>query len=268
MALCLVASIPLTGGARAHTGQSPEAMLAEMQRLNSEAVQLTNSGTRLPEAEEKLRAALAIGERIIEPEDRGLADLLKNLGVNLNAQGRPAEAERYLRRAVNIRQKKLGSTIETAQAVQQLGLSLYHQSRYDEACVLYQSALQIWRQNASGDLAGLGAILSDLGICLFQARRFAEAEAPLREAVEIAERRFGPASLVTAERLYGLTFELYALEKYSDAEVAVRRVINIYMQLDKANQRIPDAMENLAQILDAQGKKQEAAKVRQRATGP
>ncbi|GIS80376.1 MAG: hypothetical protein CM1200mP14_19420 [Gammaproteobacteria bacterium] len=76
------------------------------------------------------------------PSGRGAT--LHNLGFIYNAQGRYAEAEPLLRRALIIREAALGPQhLEVALNPEQPGFHLGVRSRYEEAEPLYERALAI-----------------------------------------------------------------------------------------------------------------------------
>ena len=63
---------------------------------------------RYAEAQPLLERALAIVEKVLEPEDSFVADVLNNLAGLYQTQGRYAEAEPLFERALAIREKALG----------------------------------------------------------------------------------------------------------------------------------------------------------------
>ena len=61
----------------------------------------------------------------------------------LRAQEKPEEAEKEIKRALNIRQKILGCHADTARSHSQLGLLYHGKEMYDEALIEHKKALNI-----------------------------------------------------------------------------------------------------------------------------
>lgn len=132
---------------------------------------------RLAEAEQHFVAAVAEAEAL-GVQDPRLAGSLGGLAAVFYTQGRYAEAESLLQRALAIREKALGPKHPAiATSLNKLALVYFAQSRYAEAEPLYQRAVAIQEKSLRPDHPDLATTLENYSAFLRKTNRWAEAEA-------------------------------------------------------------------------------------------
>jgi len=93
-------------------------------------------------AEDVLLNALSIRERVLEPNDRDIAQTLNNLGIAYKMQGRLEEAEGMFTRAIAIYEAALGAENEySALAHFNLGLVMRDSARGEDALGQFRHAV-------------------------------------------------------------------------------------------------------------------------------
>ncbi|MEE9549820.1 MAG: tetratricopeptide repeat protein, partial [Candidatus Binatia bacterium] len=98
------------------------------------------------QAEPLLKRALAIYEKVLEPNHRDVARALDNLGA-LYAQGKYCPAEPLLKRALAIYEKVLEPDhLAVARALNDLGTLYGNQGKYSQAEPLLKRALAIYEK--------------------------------------------------------------------------------------------------------------------------
>ena len=158
-----------------------------------------------------------------------------NLGVLLDDQGRPDEAEQAYRQALDADPKK-------AEAWSNLGVLLNQQGRPDEAEQAYRQALDADPKDAS-TWYNLGVLLDDQG-------RLEEAEQAYRQALDADPKK--------AEAWSNLGVLLNQQGRLDEAEQAYRQALD-------ADPKKAEAWYNLGVLLDDQGRLEEAEKAYHRA---
>lgn len=149
--------------------------------------------------------------------------ILYNLGMALSDVGRLDEAERHLRRAVDIAPDLTNARVA-------LGVALQRHGRTDEAIKELREAVNRSRENPWAE--------RNLGACLLSAGEFQEAEGCLRKASLI-----NPGD---QQSWYGLGQALENLGKTADADAAYRKVIDID-EYSPIAERARDALRAMAQ---------------------
>lgn len=171
---------------------------------------------RGPEAVELLEQALEL-----LPED-GRPSALRarvenDLGVNLFATGDLERAAEVLGRAVE-RCRGLGDVPPELAVAARANLAgvLTALGRHAEAAGLLDEALALERRGRN-DPRELARLLNDRAVALFDLGRRAEAADTFREALEAAERAFGPEDPALAPHLTNLATALRALGREEEA---------------------------------------------------
>jgi tetratricopeptide (TPR) repeat protein len=198
-------------------------------------------------AEPPLRRALEIGERSYGPDHPIVAICLNNLATLLRATGRHAEAEPPLRRALEIDRRALGPDHpDVARDLSNLAQLLQATGRLAEAEPPLRRALEIDRRalgpdhpDVARDLSNhhptVARDLSNLAQLLYATGRHAEAEPPLRRALEIDRRALGPDHPTVARDLSNLAQLLYATGRHAEAEPPLRRAVTILAEYKQRN---------------------------------
>lgn len=236
-------------------GTSSDAERARM--LADLAVMETNNGRKF-DAEKTALEALALREAVTPPDELELADSWNTLGLVLRGiGGRDAEAESYLKRALEVRQQLGGNTLavmhnlagvyanqgklDEAIAMHEQVLAakrklygtdehpsvlrsldgyaraLAGKKRYDEAVAVQQQALALRLRIAGSEGDGVAVSYTDLGWVLQDAGRYAEAIQALRESLRL--RRTDP-NTVPANLALALNNLGVALDETGDMAAA------------------------------------------------
>ena len=189
-------------------------------RVHSQS--LTNLGNALiaqgdyAAAERMHRDAYEIRRAAFGETDPETANSLVRLAVALRHQGRLAESESLLTRALAAKRVVLGADHSEISADElELAATLHAKGELPTAEALYRKALDAERGGAgtrlAQALAGLGAVLLDRGA-------LHEAEASLREALELYVGRLPPGHWTTAMTRQLLGSCLAALGRRAEAE--------------------------------------------------
>jgi serine/threonine protein kinase len=180
------------------------------------------------------------------------------IGDTLRTLGRYNDAERHLRKALELRRSALpAGSPGIAYAMTSLAALLENQSRLPEAESLYRESLEIWRRELpAGDTQigwGLAAVS---GVVRLQGKPH-EAEPLAREALSIMRKSGDARKIVPA--LNDLALIYRAQEQYPQAEVLLREAIQLNRAtLGPAHPELARAMGNLAIVLQAQEKRADA----------
>jgi tetratricopeptide (TPR) repeat protein len=183
-----------------------------------------------------------------------------------HAEAKHKEAEAMYRRVLELREKILGPKHpDTLTSVNQLGLSLQRQRRYDEAALMYQRVLE------AGEVLGQEhpdtlTSASSLGLVLEEQGKYEEAEAIYRQVLEVREKVLGrehPDTLTSASSL-GLV--LGEQGKYKEAEPMYRQVLEAREKvLGREHLDTLTSFSSLGLVLEGQGKFKEAEAMHQQA---
>jgi len=222
---------------RAHHGavsvQTAEAM-------NNLSIALSNRDTRA-EQEEGLR--LALGALQTYRQLRGdahldVAQAHNTVGASYYDLGRVREAVPHIRRALEVRRRRLGDHPLVANTESNLANALHELGRPAEAVPLFQEAIRVWRATLRPDhplvsigLFGLSEALRDLG-------RLEEAETAALESLAIDRAALSPDHPYLPAALVGIG-EIRLLRGHLvGAESAFRDALRLY---DRQRDADPDA---------------------------
>jgi serine/threonine-protein kinase len=207
--------------------------------------------------------SLALRRKILGDEHPEVADGLIGLAGLLNDTGDPAGAEARLREARVIAEKAYGKDHEAIADIDlTLGDSLHLQLRLPESEAAYRAGLELYRRlvkdhpNVALALTGLGWVLLDEG-------HAEEAEALLREAVEIRKKTLpaGHPDAAVTESILGSS--LAAQKRYAEAEpLLVGSYARIVARRTDRSRESREARARIASLYSAWGKPEKA-----RATG-
>ena len=182
---------------------------------------------RPAEAERWLRSALVEAERSGQKGSR-VATTLNDLAVVYQFQGKYAESEPLLRRALAIHEKAGGSEHPlVASTLHNLGMLYRAQRRYAEAKPVLQRALGIRGTVLGSEHPSVAETLSGLAWTHREEGNLVAAESLYRRALAIRENTLGPEHPLVAANLHGLA-ELYSRQgKYREAESLFERALGI-----------------------------------------
>ncbi len=236
-------------------------------RLLNQAGYYLRQRARYTEAEQMIRLAIAISERVHGRDHPNVATNLSNLALVLQETNRLKDAEPLMRRALGIDEKSYGPDHpEVATDLSNLAVLLQQTNRMAEAEPLLRQALAIDERFYGPDHPDVARDLNNLARLLQDTDRAADAEPLMRRVVGIFETTYGsnhPSVATAVSNLAALVQEKGHLD---DAELLMRRSLAIDEQSYGPNH--PDVatrLNNLAQLLRATNRLAEAEPLMKRA---
>jgi tetratricopeptide (TPR) repeat protein len=195
--------------------------------------------------EARCRRALAL----LEADSTEAAAAHNALGAILEVQARYVEAQGELEAALSTRERLFGSRHPlVAETLDKLGLVYRQRGRLPEAEGMYQKAVAILRSRPVA--VELGTALNNLGNVLAAGGRRMEAEAALREAIEVWEKLLGPEHANIAAALSNLSTLARSRHRYAEAETLLDRALQIDRKmLPAGNARIGFDLNNVGTLL-------------------
>jgi tetratricopeptide (TPR) repeat protein len=215
-------------------------------------------------AEEELKLALAIRERISGPDHMSVADALNTLGVSYSHRSRWVDAERSLRRSVAILRMYPPSPALAA-SMNNLGSALRAQGRGKESESWIRQAIATWELLLGPNHPNVAAGLTNLAVSLQARGRYAEAAPLMERALKIDEGNFPASHVRIGIDLSRAGALAKARKHYSEAEDLLRRADEILEgRLPATDQEIGAALLNLGDVLSFEKKFELSAKMYQR----
>jgi tetratricopeptide (TPR) repeat protein len=189
---------------------------------------------RTPEAATLARAAYEACTRALGPTHPLTADATDNLGTALELQSRFDEAVALHRQASSVAAKALGpDDVLTLEIDNNLATSLVRAGRPAEAAPILQSVIDR-RQRVTPRNPELANALGNLGGTLIALGRFTDAEALLKEALELNVATAGPLSQKTLGTRNLAAYALEGQRRWDEAEQAYLAVLADRRRLDGA----------------------------------
>ncbi len=178
---------------------------------------------------------------------------LSNLSALRRAQGRYAESEQLLRRALEIAKETLAPDNPAAVTiVSNFGVVLKTEGKYEEAEPIYRSVVEIDERKSGPDSDNLANSLYNLAQLLLDEENYSGAEPLFRRALGIVERTLPPLHPHVAYCLRGLGESLLAKGDLADAEPLLRRAQDIDEKaLGPNTSELADDLNDLATLFRA-----------------
>lgn len=205
------------------------------------------------------------------------ARLLQQAGVYQRERGIYGQAEAFLRRALTIFERILGSeSPEVTSVLNDLAWLFYYQARYEQAEPLLRRALTIREQVLGSEHPETASTLNNLAWLYSQQSRYTQAEPLFQRALDIREQALGTHHPETATTVNGLGM-LYVFQgKNEQAVPLLRRALAIREQmLEPSDPDVAESLNNLAMVycyLDKYEQSeplfQRALNIREHALGP
>mmetsp|Transcript_6778 Transcript_6778/g.8574 ORF Transcript_6778/g.8574 Transcript_6778/m.8574 type:complete len:595 (-) Transcript_6778:1119-2903(-) len=143
------------------------------------------------------RRVLAIDEELVGDDHEDTATSLSNVADVLKAQDNLEEAEKEMKRALNIRLKVKGDHPDTARSYSQIGLLYHHMEMYDEAVAEHQKALNICLKSLGENYPETATSYHNLAGALVQKKDYESALVNFEKALVIYENLFGEEHVKT-----------------------------------------------------------------------
>jgi len=220
---------------------------------------------RLDEAITDLTEALLILRKCFGEEHPVVATALDQLASTLREQGKLGEAESLARQSLEMRRKLLGNEHEDVTiSINSLSTILQQEGKLPEAEKLCSDRLLELRARPEFQDPQLATLLSSLGRTRLVARKFTEAEDPVRECLSIRENSLPDDWLTFATQ--GLLGDvLLGQKRYAEAEPLLLSAYQGMKQREAkisaaSKVRLKEALEALLQVYEAQGRSEDAVK--------
>ncbi len=156
------------------------------------------------------------------------ATTLQSLGDHAVKQGRTAEAEELLRRALAYWEAAQGGDHpNTARGLHSLGVCAYDRGRIQEAAEFYRKSLEIRRRRQGSRHPDVASTMHSLGVCEWKAGRVEEAEKLYRQTLAIRIEALGPEHLKVARTLHSLGGCARSAGRAGEATGLFRRALEI-----------------------------------------
>ena len=195
------------------------------------------------------------------------AHLLNQAGYYLEDRAQYPQAEPLYQRALEIRERTVGSDHpDTAQSLNNLA-SLYEcQGKYEEAEPLYQRALEVRARIVGPNHPDTAQSLNNLAELYRVQGKYKAAELLYLRALTIWEQALGPEDPETASCLNNLGLLYDSLGRCEEAEQCFHRALAIDEQaFGSDHPNVATDLNNVAELYRAQGKPGEAEPLLQRA---
>ncbi|MEZ4455326.1 MAG: serine/threonine-protein kinase [Gemmatimonadales bacterium] len=202
---------------------------------------------RYPEAVSYLDSALAIWRPALGPTHPNVLTALSNQGAILRAKGDLAAAEGPLRQALALRVERFGEDHPSvASSHNNLAGLLDAQGKDREALDHYNQAERIWRAALGDHHVTVAEALYGKGKYFLRLHRYGEAEAVLREALDLRLTNLDSTSTGVANARRELGFALIGLGRRAEAapllEAALPRLVAAFGEADATVVRTRQAL--------------------------
>jgi CHAT domain-containing protein/Tfp pilus assembly protein PilF len=195
------------------------------------------------------------------------AKALNEQAIQLYNAGRYAEAEPLLKRALEIREQKLGKDHpDVATSLNNLAGLYCNTGRYAEAEPLYKRVLAICEKAYGKDHPYVAQSLHNLAALYDTTGRYAEAEPLYKRALEIREKALGKDDPLVASSLNNLAVLYDTTGRYAEAEPLYKRALEIEEKAyGKDHPYVAQSLNNLAVLYGTTGRYAEAEPLYKRA---
>ena len=175
------------------------------------------------------------------------------------------KAEQSARQGLAEAEKSFGPAHRnTETSVGNLALVLRFQKRYEESEKHYRRALASREKLLGAEHPSTALMMLNLADVIQAQKKYLEAEKLQRTVLPIFEKAHGEDPK-TATALNNLGANLRMQERYKEAEPVLRRALAMKEKiLGSMSQSVANTLTNLAEVCDALGRKDEAAKYRAR----
>ncbi|MBL8760393.1 MAG: serine/threonine protein kinase [Phycisphaerae bacterium] len=210
-------------------------------------------------AERDCRAALSIRERVFPPHHPGVTTAATRLAAALSAQGgHQASLDVVTPIIAALRAEKRTGDAPFAMLLGLAGTACFELSRYEESAAYQEEALVSYRAQSNRIMQSVA--LSDLGTAYLKLERFADAERVIREAMALAGAGHTAAPVV----VIALAAALSGQGKHDEASEVLAEVIRSIERVGPGSRILFEAMALRAAELEAAGRTEEAAALRER----
>ncbi len=195
-------------------------------------------------------------------------DYLLAAGIMARTLGEYKEAQPWLEKLLQLRQKETTETADLALTQKELAYLYYNMGNYEEAEPLYNRSLEITEKVFGKDHPEVAVTLNNLASLYYTMGNYEEAEPLYNRSLEITEKVLGKDHPGVAATLNNLA-ELYSLQfNYEEAEPLYNRSLEITEKaLGKDHPEVAVTLNNLAELYKQQCNYEEAELLHNRSLG-
>jgi tetratricopeptide (TPR) repeat protein len=177
----------------------------------------------------------------------------------LQKNGRFQEAAQELAHALKEAERQEAESVQVAVIADNLA-SVYEDLGRDlEAMELYLRSSILLERTVGPEAEISLTARSHLAMLYMETGQLSKAEVLVRRLLDIEENRHGAEDLRVADLLESLATLCSIEKRYSDAEVIFRKALGILQRLAPPDARVAMALTNLACVVEASGRHEEAA---------
>jgi tetratricopeptide (TPR) repeat protein len=214
----------------------------------------------LVEAERMFRDVIATYKELHGDAYPDSVHELDDLGIVLSRQGKFGEAEKIARESLDLRMKMLGvSHPHLTRSLYVLGVALDKQGKVEEGNAVFRTHLTLLENAQKTNSLTYAEVLSDLANRLADQKKYDDAEALGRRALEIQQRLASnnvssDRPLNLAKSLHSLAYILQAEDKLTEAEDLYRQeLVILRKRLGDDDLDIAEALRGVAWMLQRRG---------------
>ncbi len=210
-----------------------------------------------------MEETLALMKSKLGPDHPKALTLMSNLGRTYEAAGKLDRALPLMEETLAIQKSKLGPDHpSTLISLNNLAAGYRAAGNLDRALPLFQEVADLWKRNAGARSPRYAGALAQIGLTLLQEKKWAEAEAVVREALAIREAK-EPDAWTTFNTKSLLGGALLGQKKYAAAEPLMRGGFEgMKQRADKITalnkDRLDQALDRLIELAEATGKVEDA----------
>ncbi len=198
----------------------------------------------MPLAAPLFEQSLAIYDKVLPADHPDRATALNNVGMQRVWMGRFAEAPRYLREALEIREKLPDHPdLPVIESLSNLGFAYIYLDRSDEAITLCERAVKLAESSATADDLRIGYAYQNLASARANIDDYEGAVAPLQKAMSIYAKSLPEAHPTAIGAITRLAVLLFQRERFNEAEGQFREALR---RLD----RVPITLTTPATLTD------------------
>ncbi len=188
------------------------------------------------------------------------ASIRFTLGLTYRNLGKHEPAESNLKRAIALRQERMGPRdVEALLYMRELGWAYFYQGRYDEAELVLTETVEGMRKTLSEVDRRLLEAISRLAWIYWNQGRFEETEKLQAQALETVRRRLGPEHTYAPNHMEGLAAAYAGQGRVEEAEELCRQALEISKRhRDKDNVETANITFYLGQLCQSLGRYDEA----------
>lgn len=187
------------------------------------------------------------------------AEVRQTLGDAYISLGLVAEAEKQIRRTLELRERVSGSdSVGYAEALNSLAFLLDDLGRYEEAEKYYRQVETMFERWRATEPFNLATAKNNLATLLRRTNRLDEAEQKWREALQLMKSVPGQEHPTLGQTLGNLGLCMRNQRRLAEAEALDRESLEILRRTDGESPSVARALSNLASVLQDQSKYEEA----------